>query len=243
MIGRAVWLTPQPTVFRALTGIGVAEYRRIVAALAEPYAAAERQRVARPARRRAIGGGRRFTLSLADQVLLTLIGLRQYPTFPVLGYLFGLDDRPAARTVARILPLLEVVGRDRMRLPDPGPHYRRDLPQLLKHTPGLLVLVERFEQRVPRPADRAEQQAWYSGEKQAHTSKSPSAVEEERGQIVDVGASVPGPTADSTLFKAAGLRARPPPGTGLLGDAAYQSLDTLHPAGYAPRKRYCHVKF
>jgi len=237
MIGRSVWLTQHPTVFRALTGISVAEYRRIVAELAEPYAAAEQRRLARPARQRAIGGGRRFTLSLADQVLLTIIWLRQYPTFPVLGYLFGLDDRPAARTVARILPLLEVAGRDSMRLPDPGPHSRRDLPQLLKNTPGLMVLVDSFEQRVQRPADRAEQQAWYSGKKKAHTIKSQIAVEEERGQIVDVGESVPGPTADITLFKASGLRERLPPGTGLLGDSAYQSLETLHPEGYSPRKK------
>ncbi len=191
MIGRSVWLTQHPTVFRALTGISVAEYRRIVAELAEPYAAAEQRRLARPARQRAIGGGRRFTLSLADQVLLTIIWLRQYPTFPVLGYLFGLDDRPAARTVARILPLLEVAGRDSMRLPDPGPHSRRDLPQLLKNTPGLMVLVDSFEQRVQRPADRAEQQAWYSGKKKAHTIKSQIAVEEERGQIVDCWATRP----------------------------------------------------
>jgi len=237
MIGRSAWLVPHPTVFGALTGISVAEYRRIVAELAEPYAAAERQRLARPARRRAIGGGRRFTLSLADQVLLTIIWLRQYPTFSVLGYLFGLDDRPASRTVARILPLLEVAGRDSMRLPDPGPQCRRDLPQLLKNTPGLMVLVDSFEQRVQRPADRAEQQAWYSGKKKAHTIKSQIAVAEESGQIVDVGESVPGPTADITLFKASGLRARLPPGTGLMGDSAYQSLDTLHLEGYSPRKK------
>jgi len=237
MIGRAVWLTQQPPVFRAMTGVGVAEYRQIVRELAVPYAVAERRRVARPARRRAIGGGRRFTLSLADQVLLPIIWLRQYPTFPVRGYLFGLDDRPAARTVARLLPLLAAAGRDSLRLPDPGPHHRRDLPQLLKDTPGLLVLVDTFEQRVQRPAGHEAQQRWSSGKKKCHTSKRQIAVAEETGPIVDVGDSVPGPTADSTVFKGAGLRERLPPGTGLLGDSAYQSLDTLHPEGDRPRKQ------
>ncbi len=198
---------------------------------------AEQRRLARPARRRAIGGGRRFQLSMADQVLLTIIWLRQYPTFPVLGYLFGLDDRPAARTVARLLPLLEAAGRDSMRLPDPGPHHRRDLPQLLKNTPGLMVLVDTFEQRVQRPAGQEEQQRWYSGKKKGHTIKSQIAVEEETGRIVDVGDSVPGPTADITVFKDSGLRDRLPPGTGLMGDSAYQSLDRLHPEGYSPRKK------
>lgn len=237
MIGRSAWLTRHPAVFRAMTGISVAEYRQIVRELAGPYAAAEQRRLARPDRRRAIGGGRQFTLAMAEQVLLTIIWLRQYPTFPVLGYLFGLDDRPASRIVARLLPLLEAAGRDSMRLPDPGPHHRRDLPQMLKHTPGLLVLVDTFEQRVQRPTDRDEQQQWYSGKKKCHTIKVQIAVEEETGQIVDVGESVPGPAADITVLTGSGLLGRLPPGTGIMGDAAYQSLDKLHPEGYSPRKK------
>ena len=237
MIGRAAWLTRYPVVFRAMAGISVAEYRQIVTELAAPYAAAEQRRLARPDRRRAPGGGRRFTLSMADQVLLTIVWLRQYPTYPVLGYLFGLDDRPAARTVARLLPLLAAAGLDSMRLPDPGPQHRQDLPQLLKNTPGLLVLVDTFEQRAQRPADQAEQKEWYSGKKKCHTIKVQVAVEEATGRIVDVADSVPGPTADITCFKESGLRERLPPGTGLMGDSAYQGLDKLHPEGYSPRKK------
>ena len=237
MIGRAAWLTRYPAVFRALTGISVAEYRQIVREVAAPYAVAERQRLARPGRRRAIGGGRRFVLALADQVLLTIVWLRQYPTFPVRGSLFGLDDRPAARTVARLLPLLEAAGRDTMRLPDPGPHHRRALPQVLKNTPGLLVLVDTFEQRVQRPSDPAAQQAWYSGKKKAHTSKSQVGVEEATGRIVDVADSVPGPTADITTLKESGLAERLPPDAGLMGDAAYQGSDKLCADSYSPRKK------
>jgi len=237
MIGRAAWLTQHPSVFRTMTGISVAEYRQLVRELAVPYAEAERRRLARPERRRAVGGGRRFVLSPADQLLLTIVWLRQYPTFPVLGYLFGLDDRPAARIVARLVPLLEAAGRASMRLPDPGPHHRRDLPQLLKNTPGLMVLVDTFEQRVQRPSDPEEQKRWYSGKKKAHTIKVQVAVEEETGRIVDVADSVPGPTADITVLKGSALPARLPPGTGLMGDSAYQSLATLHPEGYSPRKK------
>jgi len=237
MIGRSVWLAQYPAVFRAMSGISVAEYRQIVHELAVPYAIAEQQRLARPDRRRAVGGGRRFTLAMADQVLLTIVWLRQYPTFPVLGYLFGLDDRPAARIVARVLPLLEAAGLDSMRLPDPGPYHRRDLPQLLKNTPGLMVLVDTFEQRVQRPGDAAGQRAWYSGKKQCHTIKSQVAVEEETGQIVDVADSVPGPTADITTLTASRLGARLPPDAGLMGDAAYQGLDKVRAEGYSPRKK------
>lgn len=237
MIGRAVWLTPHPAVFRALTGISVAAYRQIAEEVAGPYAAAEQRRLARPDRQRAGGGGRRFTLALADQVLLTIVWLRQYPTFPVLGDLFGLDDRPAARLVARVLPRLEAAGRDGLRLPDPGPYRRRDRPQLLQNTPGVLLLVDTFAPRVPRPADPAEQRAWYSGKKQAHTIKSQVTVEEETGRIVDVAESVPGPTAAITTLKESGWSARVPPDAGLLGDAASQGLGPLRAAGSSPRKK------
>jgi DDE superfamily endonuclease len=237
VIGRPAWLTPHPAVFRAMTGIGVAAYRQVVRALAARYAAAEQPRCARPTRRRAIGGGRRFTWSLADQVLLPIIWPRQAPAFPVLGALFGLDDRPASRPVARLLPLLEAAGRDSMRLPDPGPHHRRDLPQLLKNTPGLMVLVDTFAQRVQRPADRAEQRQWDSGKKQAHTIKSQVGVEEATGRIGDVADSVPGPTADSAVLTGAAPPGRLPPGTGLMGDSADQGLDKLQPAGSSPRKK------
>jgi len=237
MIGRSAWLTRHPAVFRAMTGIGMAEYRQIVAEVAAPYAAAERRRLARPDRRRAIGGGRRCTLSLAEQLLLTIVWLRRYPTCPVLGYLFGLDDRPASRIVVRLLPLLEAAGRASMRLPDPGPHQRRDRPQLLKNTPGLMVPVDPFAPRVQRPAAAGPQRGWSSGKKKAHTIASPVGIEESTGRVVDVAGSVPGPTAASTLFKGSGLRERLPPAIGLPGDAAYQGLDGRQPAGDSPRKK------
>ncbi len=120
-----------------------------------------------------------------------------------------------------------------MRLPDPGPHHRRDLPQLLKNTPGLMVLVDTFEQRVQRPGGPETQRQWYGGKKKAHTIKSQISVEEETGRIVDVADSVPGPTADISVLKGSALPAWLPPGTGLMGDAAYQGLAALHPEGTA----------
>jgi len=237
MIGRSAWLTQHPAVFGAMTGSSVAESRQIGQALAVPYAAAEQQRLARPDRRRAGGGGRRCALALADQVLLTSVWLRQYPTFAVLGSRFGLDDRPAARLVARLLPLREAAGLDRMRLPDPGPYHRRDLPQRLKDTPGLLVLVDPFEQRVHRPGDPAEQKEWYSGKKKGHTLTRQVAIEAEPGRIVAVADSVPGPPAASTTRKEAGLAGRLPPDAGLLGEAASQGLDKLRADSSSPRKQ------
>jgi hypothetical protein len=239
MILRHHRLSRYPTVFRAMTGLVVAQFDALVAAVLPRYAAAERARLDRPGRRRALGGGRKFGLARRDHVLLTVVWLRRYPTTAVLGYLFGVSEPTARRAVARVLPLLEAAGLDTMRLPDPGKGHRRDLDALLAETPALAVLIDTFEQRVQRPTDRAEADTYYSGKKRQHTLKSQLAIDERDGRIVDVPPSVRGPTADITLLKASGLLARLPPEVGVLGDLAYVGIAAAHPAGLGatPRKK------
>ncbi len=239
MILRYPHLTRYPTVFRAMTGLTAAQFDALVADLAAAYGAAERARLGRPTRRRAIGAGRRFTLPRRDHLLLTVVWLRRYPTYAVLGFLFGVSEPTARRTVRRVLPLLEAAGLDTMRLPDPGKGHRPDLDALLADTPTLAVLIDTFEQRVQRPRDRGEADRYYSGKKKQHTLKSQLAVDERDGRIVDVAESVRGPTADLTLLKASGLLARLPDGVGGLGDLAYVGIADAHPQGLGatPRRK------
>jgi len=239
MILRYRHLTSAPPVFRAMTGLSVGEFDALAAELLPAYATAERVRLGRPGRRRAIGGGRRFTLPPRDHLLLAVVWLRRYPTNAVLGYLFGVSEYVALRTVARVMPLLEAHGLDTMRLPDPGKWHRPRLDDLLRDTPGLAVLIDTFEQRVQRPKGRAEADAHYSGKKRQHTLKAQVAVDEVTGEIVDVAPSVRGPTHDLTLIKDSGLLARLPAGVGALGDLAYLGLAEAHPAGLGatPRRK------
>ena len=239
MILRYHHLTRQPAVFRAMTGLAVAEFDALAADVLPRYAEAERVRLGRAGRRRAIGGGRKFELPRRDHLLLAVVWLRRYPTYPVLGYLFGVSEPTARRAVGRLVPLLEAAGRDTMRLPDPGRGQRRALDALLAETPALAVLIDTFEQRVQRPADRGEADTYYSGKKKQHTLKVQVAVDEATGMIADVGESVRGPTHDLTLLKDSGLLARLPAGIGALGDLAYVGLDAAHPAGLGatPRRK------
>jgi hypothetical protein len=224
-------------VFRALTGLPVAEFDALYQDLAPHQGAADAARGQRPGRRRAPGAGPPFKLARRDQLLLTVVWLRRYPIFAVLGYLFGIEETTALRTVARLVPLLEAAGRATFRLPDPGKGHRPDLDVLLADTPGLAVIVDTFEQQVQRPRERSEADTYYSGKKKQHTLKSQVAIDERDGRIVDVPASVRGPTADLTVLKASGLLARLPPGVGALGDLAYVGIGALHPLGATPRRK------
>ena len=124
-------------------------------------------------------------------------------------------------------------------MPDPGKKRRRSLDELLHDTPELAVVIDSFEQRVQRPRDRDEADGYYSGKKKQHTLKSQVAVDETTGQVVDISASVPGPTADLNLLEQSRLLDRLPAGVGGIGDLAYVGMDKLHPEGLgaAPRRK------
>ena len=82
--------------------------------------------------------------------------------------------------------------------------------------------MDTCEQRVPRPADRAEADTSYSGKQRQHTLKVQVAVDEVTGAVVDVADSVRGPTYDLTLLRAAARAGRRPDGIGTLGDPAHR---------------------
>ena len=221
-----------------MTGLTVAEFETMEAEVLPRFGEAEQQRLSRADRKRAIGGGRQFEMSSRDQILMTVVWLRQYPTHEVLGYLFGVSDSTPSRYIKRVLPLLEATGQDGMRMPRPG-RNGRPLERLLAETPELAVLVDSFEQRVQRPQERQEADEYYSGKKKQHTLKSQVAVDEYSGEIVDIAESVPGPTHDMTLLRQSNLLNRLPAGVGAMGDLAYTGIDKLHPQGLgaAPRKK------
>lgn len=237
MICRRDALSQHPTVFRALTGLTVTAFQALLPELAAAFHAAHRARLDRPNRQRAVGGGDDFDMDPTDQLLLTLVWLRRYPTQEVLGFLFGVSDSTAKRAIDRCLPLLEASGKDTLRLPDPGRGKRTDLPALLKETPALAVVIDTFEQPIQRPTKR--QRRYYSGKKKRHTLKSQVVVDEQSGKIVDVAESVPGPMADLKVLKRSKFLKRLPKGVGAMADLAYVGIADLHPEGLGatPRRK------
>jgi hypothetical protein len=230
-------LHQNPSLFRAMTGLTVAEFDDYIEPLCTELATANRQRLEKRKRQRAVGGGADYELDWRDQLLLTIIWLRRFPTYEVLGYYFGCSDSSAWRTVQRVLPVLEASGDERMRQERDrrGRGYR--LEELLSQTPELAVIVDTFEQRVQRPSQRQEADQYYSGKKKQHTLKSQIAVDAYTGCLVAVSDSVYGPTADIDLLEQSALLTTLPPATPVLGDLAYVGIDKLHPTGQAFRPR------
>lgn len=249
MIARYHNLQRYPTVFRSLTGLRVGEFDQLVKDFTPLYQAAEGARhnptLTREgrARKRALGAGPHFTLGMRDQLLLSVVWLRVYPSNEVLGFLFGVSDSTASRLVSRVVPLLAKAGKDGMRMPDPGRKHRRTLDELLREIPELGVVIDTFEQPVQRPGpwskNREEADCWYSGKKKRHTVKSQVGVDRNSGEIVDVTESVPGPTNDLTLLKQSKLLDRLPEGVSGEGDLAYVGIANLHPQGlgFTPRRK------
>ena len=133
-------------LFQALTGLGLTEFDELVETMLPCYTAAEKKRLNRPDRQRVVGGGPDFELEALDQILLTVVWLRQCPTLEALGGLFGVSDTTAGRYIRRILPLLETAGLDTIRRPDPGRKRRRHLADLLQETPELALILDAFGQ-------------------------------------------------------------------------------------------------
>ncbi|MFN8486284.1 MAG: transposase family protein [Caldilineaceae bacterium] len=237
MILRYHHLSRYASVFQAMTGLKINLFDEVVADVEPRFCEAEIKRLNRRDRQRGLGGGRTQDLPIRDQVLLTVVWLRCYPKQAVLAYLFGVSEASVSRVLNRVLPLLEASGRDTMRMPDPGRKRRRDLDELLGETPELAVIIDSFEQRVQRPQERKQADAYYSGKKKQHTLKSQVAIDEATGQFVDVAASVPGPTADIKLLEQSRLLERLPAGVGALGDLAYVGMDKLHPTHAATPRR------
>jgi hypothetical protein len=219
-------LTAKPAAFRSLTGLSPSQFEDLYAVFAPAYArhpvrALATRRAGRP-RRRAPGAGRRHTLDLRQRLLLTLVWLKVYPTYEVLGLLFGLHKRNAqlnARDVAEVLETLDDFPFDGR--PE-GRARLGTLQALLDAFPGVRLVIDSKEQRVYRPGGPHERQKpFYSGKKRAHTLKTQLGVRAD-GLIVALSPAVPGSVNDVRLLRQTGLLGRLGVAERALADKGYE---------------------
>lgn len=232
-------LKRKPTIFRAVTGLSVGEFESYVEPQIIKVAEQARNALKQSNRQRAIGGGRNQELDWRDQLLLTLVWLRLYPTYEVLGYLFGISDSSAYRIVVRCLPVLESAGRAEIQRSQVHASRKRgySLAALFEQIPGLAVIVDAFEHDIERPRERPEADQYYSGKKKRHTMKSQVTVDAYTGEILDVADSEPGRGQDKGYFNRSGTPQRFPEDTAFMGDLGYPGLEKELPLAAIPRKK------
>ena len=236
MLRREV-LAAKPAAFVRFTGLTPRQFRALADGFAPHYrrhrAAADITRRRRAPRRRAPGAGRRHAHDLPGRLLLALVWLKVYPTYEVLGLLFGLDKGNARRNLLDILEALDGFDDFPFDRPDRDPARRpqRSAREVMAAFPEVRLVIDAKEQRLQRPGGPHERQKpYYSGKRRAHTLKTQLAVSPS-GRIESVSPSTPGSVNDVRLLRETGLLGRLAEGEAAMTDKGYEGADKGERAG------------
>jgi hypothetical protein len=234
-------LSKTPHAFRNLCGYSVVEFD----ALCRDWRAADQKartssrytREDKKPRQRAVGGGRKYALDAPTRLLMTLVWLRVYPTWEVVGYLFSIHERTTRREVADVLEVLKKLARfplEQRRRRKQG----HSLAEVIAQVPAVEVLIDSHEQRIRRPTGWTKQKPYYSGKKKAHTLKC-QAVVSTSGRVQAISRSVPGSTSDPALLQKSGVLGKLRLDEGVGVDRGYVGIAKEHPPAscYVPHKK------
>ncbi len=217
--GKTARLRRQPQTFRRLSGLSGEKFDELLFQLEPLFAESEIKRLSRRPRRRALGGGRNYDLSLEDRLLVLLMYYRLYVSHATLGFLFDLDDSTVSRRIRQLEPLLAQF----FRIPERKIEMNREVIEQL--------FFDATEQPIQRPGKKSEQKQHYSGKKKRHTLKH-QAVTDQKGRIRAVSRAYPGRVHDKKVYDQE--RVQRPSEVPATGDSGYQGSD-LHTPHKKPR--------
>ena len=217
-------LAETPKAFPALTGLTRDEFDRLfgafeAAVIAHRAASTHTKRGSRR-RERAAGAGHPHSLAPRTRLLLALVWLRVYPTYELLGWLFGLDKSNAWHNTQDVLEVLDTMTDFPFDRPDPDRRKLQTAAAVMAAFPEVRVIIDAKEQGFRRPGGWDRQKPFYSGKKKRHTVKNQVACAPS-GRVVSVSTTAPGRTHDLTVLRYNGLLDRPPAGAGVMTDKGY----------------------
>ncbi|MEW5959228.1 MAG: cyclic nucleotide-binding domain-containing protein [Chloroflexota bacterium] len=156
----------KPRLFKSLTGVSVSEFDKLHSDVAPVWAAAERNRLSRLDRHRAIGGGRDYVLDLPEQLLMTLMGLHLSLNTEALGFFFGVDKSTVSRNTRQVLAALEQLDHSNAGWPKPPQRGQgKNIEQALQAYPDLQAIVTEAEQTTGQfPGDVPPNQGHQAGQ-------------------------------------------------------------------------------
>jgi hypothetical protein len=222
-------LVKKPRVFKSVTGLSIDEFNALFEKFVPVWVEQERQRLSRPERKRAIGGGRKYSLKLREQLIMVTCWLRLYLNTEAMGFFFGVDKSTVSRNCRRLLKVLRALGDETLGWPDPPQRGAgKSVEQVLQEYPDLLAIVDTTEQRIHRPSNDERQRKHYSGKKKAHTRKT-AIVVNEKGRIRDVTQSTPGSKHDLKHVVESCVIDPIPANVTVIGDAGFDGLQNYYP--------------
>jgi hypothetical protein len=212
----------RPTEGRRMIGLGATALWELWQRINERTRATQHQRNTAPGRKRQAGGGRKKEAEVLCRLLVTLLYLRQHWTMQALAEAIGCAESTVWNYIHEMLPHI------RTELPaslleqwqqECDSVERAELEAWLAELPEGTLLVDTWEQPIPRPQDNDEQKAYYSGKQADHTRKNQLISLPNGTDIVDVVIGEKGPRSDSKLFEQ--TQAELPETLQFTGDKAY----------------------
>jgi hypothetical protein len=175
-------LYQKPIVFQRLTGLTPIKFKQLVEKLEPLFKQADYQRKNYPNRKRKIGGGTQYKLSVAQALFILLIYYRTYTSHIFIGMIAGIHDSNVCRYFKRIQPLLAQIFRI------PARKIKMSENEILE----LIIDATEHESQKRKGSG-------YSGKKKRNTIKTQIMVTHE-GKIKSVSKSVPGNMHDKRLY-------------------------------------------
>ena len=163
-------LSKKPKQFLSFTGVTLQQFDAIAKNVKKQYPITEKARLSKRKRRRKIGAGHKFDLSIEDKLVMLLVYYRLYITCELAGYLFDLDQSNVNRNIKYLEPAVK------QSIPIPAKMYSdskkiNSLTQLQEFFPNLIAITDGTEQQIPRPKNKKKRKIHYSGKKKKHTVK------------------------------------------------------------------------
>jgi|GEM_PF-3261388 len=134
-----------------MTGLTPRQFGALLQTLEPAYARLAHERLARTGRRRAIGAGRKFSLSFEQRVTLLLLHAHLRPTQKLLAQLCHLTESTVSRELTRLRPLLDLIVQLAPAVRAPRSPRVGTMEELLERHP-VLGLPEQVSPALPMPA-------------------------------------------------------------------------------------------
>jgi hypothetical protein len=215
-------LEERPEQGKRMIGLGAPALWELWQRIAELDQAAQQEQANRAGRKRQAGGGRKKDADVLCRLLVTLLYLRQHWTMQGIGECIGCSESTVWNYIHEMLPYI----RDELPASlleqweqECSSVERAELEEWLAALPEGDLLVDTWEQPIPRPQDNDEQAEYDSGKQKQHTRKTQVISLPKGTDIVDVVIGEKGPRNDGKLLEQ--TQAELPEDLSVVGDKAY----------------------